>query len=155
MKRILLFVAVIGCIFTMGSCKSKSSAYRTAYEQARANDNYWDAAVNEGEVLTSEEITYESVRQERVNAVQGEDLSGLKRWSVVVGSYQNRTNALSMKERMTSEGYRPVIAENESGMLRVIVTSFDNRNDAIRSRDAFKSKYYPGFQDAWLLDRGY
>ena len=155
MKKILLFGAAICCLFTMGSCKSKSSAYRTAYEQARANDNYWDTMEDEGEVLTTEEISYESVRQERVNVYQGEDLSGLRRYSVVIGSFRNSTNAYSLKERMTNEGYRPVIAEREDGMLRVIITSFDNRDEAIRSRDAFKSRYYPNFQDVWLLDRYY
>lgn len=156
MKKILLFGAAICCMFTLGSCKSKSSAYKTAYEQARANDNYWeDEEEDVEEVSDVEEISYESVRQEKVNAVQGEDFSGLKRYSVVIGSFRNSTNAFSMKERMTREGYKPVIAENEDGMLRVIVASYDTRADAVRSRDAFKAKYAPNFQDTWLLERSY
>ena len=154
MKKILLFVAAVCCIFAMESCKSKSSAYQNAYDQAKANDTSWDYADNT-EVLTSEEISYESIRQENLNTVQGEDLSGVRRYAVVIGSFQNRTNAFSMKDRMTNEGYMPVVAENDLGMLRVIVSSFDNRNDAVRARDAFKSKYYPNFQDAWLLQRSY
>jgi hypothetical protein len=54
---------------------------------------------------------------------------------------------------MTNEGYRPIIAENDFGMYRVIIASFDNRTDAIKARDAFKAKYAPGFRDAWLLER--
>ena len=155
MKKILLFVAAICCMFAMESCKSKSSAYKNAYDQARANDTSWDV-VEETEVLTTEEISYESMREpENLNVVQGEDLSGLKRYSVVVGSFQNRTNAFSMKDRMTREGYKSLVAENDLGMLRVIIASFDNRADAVRARDAFKSKYYPNFQDAWLLERNY
>ena len=152
MKKILLFVAAICCLFAMESCKSKSSAYKNAYDQAKATDTSWEIE-DDTEVLTTEEVSYESVRQENVKMVQGE--SGLKRYSVVIGSFQNRTNAFSLKDRMTVEGYRPVIAENDFGMMRVIVASFDNRNDAVRARDAFKSKYAPGFKDAWLLDRGY
>ena len=155
MKKIFLFVAAICCVFAMESCKSKSSAYKNAYDQARANDTSWDV-VDNTEVLTTEEISYESIREpETLNVVQGEDLSGLKRYSVVIGSFQNRTNAFSLKDRMTREGYKPVVAENDLRMLRVIVASFDNRADAIRARDAFKSKYYPGFQDVWLLERRY
>ena len=153
MKKIFLFGAAICCMFTLGSCKSKSSAYKTAYEQAKTNDKYWED--DDTEVLTTEEVSYESVRQEKVNVVQGEDLSGLKRFSVVIGSFQNRTNAFGLKDRMTREGYRPVIAENDFGMYRVIVSSFDSRTDAAKSRDAFKAKYKPGFQDAWLLERKY
>lgn len=154
MKKILLFGAAICCVFILGSCKSKSSAYKTAYEQAQSNNSEWEEE-DDTEVLTSEEISYESVRQEKVKPVQGEDASDLKKYSVVIGSFKNRTNAYSLKERMTDEGYMPVIAENDFGMLRVIVTSFDSKADAARSRDAIKSKYAPNFQDAWLLERQY
>lgn len=154
MKKILLFGAAICCVFMLGSCKSKSSAYKTAYEQAQSNNSEWEEE-DDTEVLTSEEISYESVRQEKVKPAQGEDASGLKKYSVVIGSFKNRTNAYSLKERMTDEGYMPVIAENDFGMLRVIVTSFDSKADAARSRDAIKSKYAPNFQDAWLLERQY
>ncbi len=156
MKKILLFGAAICCMFTLGSCKSKSSAYKTAYEQAKSNDKGWEEyEEDDTEVLTSEEISYESVKQEKVKPVSGEDGSGLKKYSVVIGSFKNRTNAFSLKERMLDEGYRPVIAENDYGMLRVIVSSFDSKADAARSRDAIKSKYAPNFQDAWLLERQY
>jgi len=155
MKKILLCGTAICCMFMLGSCKSKSSAYKTAYEQAKSNDKYWEDEEDDTEVLTSEEISYESVRQEKVNVVQGEELSSLKRYSVVIGSFQTRTNAYSLKERMTNEGYRPVLAENDNGWLRVIIASFDNRADAARARDAIKTKYAPNFQDAWLLERQY
>ena len=155
MKRVFLFVAVICFVFAMQSCKSKSSAYKNAYDQAMTNDTQWDYEDESAEVLTTEEVSYESVRQEKVNIVKGEDLSGLKRFSVVIGSYQNRTNAVALKDRMTNEGYKPVLAENDFGMMRVIVASFDNRADAARARDAFKAKYAPNFQDAWLLERSY
>ena len=157
MKKNLLFFAAISCIFVLGSCKSKSSAYKNAYDQAQSNDKYWeDEDEDDTEVLTTEEVSYESIRQEKINTVKGEDdLSGLKKYAVVIGSFQNRTNAIALKERMIDEGYRPVVAENDFGMLRVIVSSFDSRADAARARDAFKSKYKPNFQDAWLLERKY
>jgi cell division protein FtsN len=139
----------------LGSCKSKSSAYKTAYEQAKTSDTEWEDEEDDTEVLTSEEISYESVKQEKVNPARGEDGASLKKYSVVIGSFKNRTNAYSLKDRMTEEGYMPVIAENDSGMLRVIVTSFDSKADAARSRDAIKSKYAPNFHDAWLLERRY
>jgi len=155
MKKVLIFGAAICCMFTLGSCKSKSSAYKTAYEQAQSNDeDRWDDE-DDTEVLTSEEISYESVRQEKIRPAHGEDASGLKRYSVVIGSFKVRTNAYSLKDRMIDEGYRPVVAENDYGMLRVIVSSFDSKNDAVRSRDAVKSKFRPNFQDAWLLERQY
>ncbi|MDR1525761.1 MAG: SPOR domain-containing protein [Tannerella sp.] len=161
MKKILLFGTAICCVFLLGSCKSKSSAYKTAYEQAKSNDgNNWEAEEkevddDETEVLTSETVSYESVKQEKVKPATGEEEANLKRYSVVIGSFKNRTNAYALKERMIDEGYRPVVAENDFGMLRVIVASFDSKADAARSRDALKSKYAPNFQDVWLLERKY
>jgi Cell division protein len=155
MKKILLFGAAICCVLALGSCKSKSSAYKTAYETAKAEDTKWEDEEDDTEVLTSEEVSYESVKQEKVNPVTGEDMSGLKKYSVVIGSFKNQTNAFSLKQRMLDEGYRPIVAENDLGMLRVIVSSFDSKADAVRSRDAIKSKYAPNFQDAWLLERRY
>ena len=155
MKKIVLFGAAICCLCTLGSCKSKSSAYKTAYEQAMSNDVYWEDD-DDAEVLTTEEVSYESIRPpETISGLQGEDTSGLKRYSVVIGAYGVRTNAYSQKERMTQEGYRPIIVENDLGLLRVIIASFDIRADAIRARDAFKTKYAPNFQDAWILERKY
>ena len=56
---------------------------------------------------------------------------------------------------MQNAGYNAVLGENEQGMLRVIVASFDNKADAADRRDAIKAKYAPQFQDAWLLERAY
>ena len=89
------------------------------------------------------------------DTVKDEDASRLKRYSVVVGSFKNKTNAYALKERMQNDGYNAVLGENEQGMLRVIVASFDNKADAADSRDAIKAKYAPNFQDAWLLERAY
>lgn len=157
MKKILLFGTIFCFLLTLGSCKSKSSAYKTAYEQAKSNDEEWTAAEadDDEEVLTSEEVSYESIKSEKVRPSSGENSSRLRRYSVVIGSFKNKTNAFSLKERMEDEGYDPVVAENDYGMMRVIVSSFDSKADAARSRDAIKKKYAPNFQDAWLLEREY
>jgi cell division protein FtsN len=154
MKKLILIIAVTCGIICLGSCKSKSSAYKTAYEQAKTNDRVPSyEETDEYETPTGEEISYESVRQESVKPVSGENASGLKKYSVVIGSFKNKTNAYSLKERMVAEGYAPVIAENDYGMLRVIVTSFESKPEAVRSRDNIKIRYEPNFQDAWILER--
>ena len=82
----------------------------------------------------------------------GEDATRLKRFSVVVGSFQNPTNARSLKDRMEGQGYNAVLATNDAGMLRVIVASYDTRDEAVASRDAIRSRFAPDFKDAWLLE---
>lgn len=164
MNKIWLFGAAISMVLAFGSCKPKQSAYKAAYEQAKEKEST-TAPV---EVVEQEEVVEEVVpvskprttsnattRSERINAAQGEDASRLRRYSVVVGSFKNRTNAYALKERMQNDGYNAVLGENEQGMLRVIVSSFDDKADAASSRDAIKAKYAPNFQDAWLLERTY
>jgi len=171
MNKIWLFGAAIGMVFAFGSCKPKQSAYKAAYEQAQQREMQnapVETVVIEEEVIevapvakqevapvTKPKVTNEATRSERINAAQGEDASRLKQYSVVIGSFRNKTNAYSLKERMENDGYSVVLGENEQGMLRVIVASFDDRSTAASSRDAFKTKYAPNFQDAWLLERAY
>lgn len=164
MNKIWLLAATACFVLAFGSCKSKQSAYKAAYEQAKEKEASAPVtATEDADMYEEEEIvpvskprtTYEEPRSERITAAEGEDSSRLKRYSVVIGSFMNKTNAYSLKERMENEGYNVVLGENEQGMLRVIISSFDDKSDAAASRDAIKAKYAPNFQDAWLLDRMY
>ncbi|MCD7938185.1 MAG: SPOR domain-containing protein [Tannerellaceae bacterium] len=159
MNKICLFAASACMILAFGSCKPKQSAYKAAYEQAKEKETTAPVEVVEEEVVEVAPVrpttTSEVTRQEKIKPAQGEDGNHLKRYSVVIGSFKNRTNAYSLKERMQNEGYTPVLGENEQGMLRVIVTSFDDKGDAYESRNAIKRKYDPNFQDAWILERQY
>lgn len=160
MNKIWLFGAAFCMMLAFGSCKSKQSVYKAAYEKARDREMP-DAPVVEDELVEEEVIAPVSkprtsgaaVRQERVTPVAGENADGLKQYSVVIGSFKNKTNATSLKERMQNDGYTPILAQNEQGMYRVIITSFDYKADAADSRDAIKAKYAPNFQDAWILQQ--
>lgn len=159
MNKIWLFGAAISMVLAFGSCKPKQSAYKAAYEQAKEKEMSAPVVVEEEEeeviAVSKPRTSNAAVRQEKVTAVSGEDANGLKRYSVVIGSFKNKTNATSLKARMQNDGYSPILAQNEQGMLRVIVTSFNDKADAADSRDAIKSKFAPNFQDAWILERQY
>lgn len=82
--------------------------------------------------------------------------NGIRTFSVCIGSFKNITNARSLRERMISEGYgEAILAQNESGMYRVLVTGHDTKEAAVRSRDAIMQKYAPAFSDAWIVRRAY
>lgn len=168
MKKIALLSMALCLVLTFStSCKSKQSAYKAAYEQAKARemdapaDNQAVTPVSKPAVSTqtvtpvNKPATANETRQEKITPITGENAAGIRLYSVVIGSFVNKTNAYALKERMEKDGYAPILAENEQGMLRVIVTSYDNRSDAELSRDAIRSRYYPNFQDAWLLQRRY
>ena len=156
MKRIgLLGVALCLVLMCCASCKSKQSAYKAAYEQAKEREISSDEPTDEEIAPVTKSKDSGETRQEKITPVEGEDADAIKLYSVVVGSFKNRTNAFSLKERMQNEGYTPVLGENEQGMLRVIVTSFETKAEAEKSRDAIRAKYRPNFQDAWVLERTY
>ena len=154
MKKIIFASLALISLVSLSSCKAKQSAYRKAYEQAKqrevATQDTKPAAEYEAPAAsTAAPVT---VRKERVSTYSGEDATRLKRFSVVVGSFQNPTNARSLKERMEGQGYNVVLATNDAGMLRVIVASYDTRDEAVASRDAIRSRFAPDFKDAWLLE---
>ncbi|MDO5035387.1 MAG: SPOR domain-containing protein [Porphyromonas sp.] len=157
-KKVLLSVATLALVLVSTSCKPKESAYKAAYEKAKQREVAAAATKPASDEVVPVVVPAEpeaDVRSERVTPAAGEDANGLKAYSVVIGSFQNVTNARSLKERMAKNGYNPVLAQNEEGLYRVIVTSFDNKEDAIRSREAIKSMFAPLFADAWLLYRTY
>ncbi|MDR1720270.1 MAG: SPOR domain-containing protein [Dysgonamonadaceae bacterium] len=87
----------------------------------------------------------------KMTPIDGQEL---KRFSVVIGSYADKTNATRMKERMLSQGYKALIAKDEKNTYRVIIATFDNKLSATVERDAFKAKFHdnPDLQKAWILE---
>jgi len=158
MKKSVLWIAALSMALLCGvSCKSKQSSYKSAYEQAKERQ-ITDAPLQEDEIIPvtkSKETTSTVTRQERITPVAGENASGIKLYSVVIGSFSNKTNAYALKEEMQNNGYMPVLAENETGMLRVILTSHESRQDAELSKEEVRRKYSPRFSDAWILERRY
>lgn len=155
MKKIFLATVTLGLTMGLGSCKAKKSAYRKAYEEAKQREiavQHVKSSVSyeEPQVVTTPAIET-PIRKERVSVLEGENSNNLKRYSVVIGSFQNPTNAKALREKMTAKGYNAVLARNEVGMLRVIVSSFDSREEAAASREAIKSRFAPDFKDAWIL----
>lgn len=85
------------------------------------------------------------VRSENLKVVSG---SGLKAYSVVVGSFGVRANAEGLQSTLNKAGYQAQVAYNEQAkMYRVVAATFDSMQSAVNSRDSFRSTY-PG---AWLL----
>ena len=146
-------------VFT--GCHSSESAYKKAYEKAQAQASQQVEApvqqVAETPVVTPvvtkpanqtqvvDNMDNVAVRQERVSVVNG---TGLKNYSVVVGSFSVIANAEGLQQRLKNAGYSAQIVKNEErNMYRVIASTFDSKADAVQSRDQLRATY----QDAWLL----
>lgn len=166
MKKYMVVCAGLGMALAFASCgKSTESAYKKAYEKAKSQEaaQRVDAptpvettpAVAVTPVVTRpatqttvvDNTDNVPVRQEKVTLVNG---SGLKAFSVVVGSFQLQANAEGLMQRLRDAGYSAQIVKNETNnMFRVVAATFDTKADATRSRDQFRSQ--DAYKDAWLL----
>ena len=162
MKKYIVLCAGLSLALAMTSCKSSESAYKKAYEKAKQYDTetaQQEAAPQEAPVVApvqtkavtearqTDNYDNVSVRQEKVAVVSG---AGLKAYSVVVGSFGLLSNAEGLQQRLKSAGYNAQIVKNEDrNMYRVVAATFDNKNEAARSRDQFRAQ--EAYKDAWLL----
>ncbi|MDN5554088.1 SPOR domain-containing protein [Prevotella sp.] len=159
MKKSLVLCAGLCVAFAFTSCKSSESAYKKAYEKAKAQEQAQsaDVAQTSAPVVTPLEQKPATqttvvdnadnavVRQESVTVVSG---PALKNFGVVVGSFSLKANAEGLQGTLKSAGYDPSIVYNsERNMYRVVAASFDGKTDAVKGRNTLRAMY----ADAWLL----
>ncbi len=157
MKRNLFLILALSTALVFSGCKSKESAYKLAYEKAKAAEE--ESPVVEEEVIEvvplvevpeTETVVVSDVDDAQfvTEELQVVDGDGLKNYSVVVGSFALKANADGLMEVLRNAGFNPIEAINEERqMYRVVATTFDTRGEAVYSRDELRSRY----PDAWLL----
>ena len=157
MKKYMILCAGLCAAMAFTSCKSSESAYKKAYEKAKAQEA---AAVETNteanvvapveekpidEVRVVDNADNVQVRQEQVSLIDG---SGLKNFSVVVGSFSLRANADGLQQRLKEAGYDAQSVKNtDRNMFRVVASTFADKASAAQSRNELRAKY----PDAWLL----
>lgn len=162
MKKTMVLAAAVCVAMAFTGCKSSESAYKKAYEKAKADDAAGVTAeqtvqetyvpevtpvvetpVTEARVVDNTDNT--PVRQEELSVVDG---AGLKSYSVVVGSFSVKANAEGLQQRLRDAGYPAQLAYNSGrNMYRVIATTYDSKAEAVSSRNQLRGSY----ADAWLL----
>ena len=154
MKKLFVLGMGLCLVLAFSSCKSSESAYKKAYEKAKQNE-LAETKAQEEVVEPAPVVEAAPVREEKVELVSGD---GLKAFSVVCGSFGVKANADGLKSTLDGQGYNAKVVYNaERNMYRVVVASFDTREEAAAARDAFKAKYpnRQDFQGSWLLYRVY
>lgn len=153
-KHLLLGLALLASVAFV-SCKSSESSYKKAYEKAKAQEMANDQQTSEPESVTpvvtpvTKQEDNSNVRSERLNVVGG---GTLKAYNVVCGSFKSVDNANNLRNTLVNNGYSAHVAQNpETGMYRVVASSFDDQKEAINSRNKLRATY----PDAWLLLRTY
>ena len=157
MKKYMILCAGLCAAMAFTSCKSSESAYKKAYEKAKAQEAAAVETNTEANVVAPVEekpidevggvdnADNVQVRQEQVSLIDG---SGLKNFSVVVGSFSLRANADGLQQRLKEAGYDAQVVKNtDRNMFRVVATTFEDKASAAQSRNELRAKY----PDAWLL----
>ncbi len=162
MKKYMVLCAGLCMALAFTGCKSSESAYKKAYEKAKAQAPVQNEAapvqqqaqvnvvapVKETPVVNTpvvDNVDNVQVRKESVSLVKG---SGLKNFSVVVGSFGLISNAEGLVQKLSNNGYNAQIVKNtNANMYRVVATTFDTKAEAATSRDRLRAEY----PDAWLL----
>ena len=164
MKKYIVLCAGLCVAMAFTSCKSSESAYKQAYLKAKQQEELQQQqqpVVQAQQPETNVVVPLEEkpatqtqvvdntdnvkVTQERVSLISG---SGLKNFSVVVGSFSLEANAVGLQQQLNNAGYNAQIVKNEDrNMYRVIATTFDTKEEAAASRNDLQNKY----AGAWLL----
>lgn len=159
MKKNLILGLTIVAALALAGCKSKESNYKRAYEKAKAAELAQQTETEPVSITpvvapvtqTTTPVVEEnvSVRTERLNVMNG---GTLKAYNVVCGSFKSPDNANNLRNTLVNAGYSAQVAQNpETGMYRVVASSFDDKAAAISSRNTLRSTY----PDAWILFRTY
>ena len=159
MKKILVLFMGVCVAFAFTSCKSSESAYKKAYEKAKAQQTETPVTTTTPvQQVTTQTVTpvtttpvadYSNVqvRNESVTFVEG---SPLKQYGVVVASVTIKTNGVALMQKLASQGYNSCVAQaqvNGQTFYRVVACSFDTKPEAAQKRAQLEGQY-PG---AWLL----
>ena len=163
MKKMMVLGAAMCVALSFTGCKSSESAYKKAYEKAKAQEqtstdnddsNKQEAPVVAPVETVQQPVTQapvvdnydnDPVRRENVSVVNG---AGLKAYSVVVGSFGVKANAEGLQQRLQNAGYSAQVAFNSgNNMYRVVAATFDSKASAVQSRNQLRATY----ADAWLL----
>lgn len=143
MNKLLLFtiltLSVIGC---RGLKDSGSSSFSDSESPYVKEEPKVKATVNPKPIV---------VKEEKVRVIESSDDVSYK-YYVIIGSFKVLDNARTYKNTLISEGFTPVILENENGLYRVSVSAY-NVEMAARDRVGDIRTNHPKYDDTWLLIR--
>ena len=129
MKKFMVLGAALCVAIAFTSCgTSKESAYKKAYEKAKAQEEQQtatsqnqqqEAAVTPLVTKQADQTTVTNadntpVRQEEVTLING---NGLKQYSVVVGSFGLKSNAEGMQSLLKQGGYDAQVVYNSQANM--------------------------------------
>lgn len=144
--RLLLYAAIFSVALVSCKSKQKVTEIPAATQPATSTVTTTPPVTAPATVRpTQTEVT----RSESFRLAEGETNNAAlsKKYHVVVGAFGNHENARRLRNTLVNQGNNALTVQNDSGMLRVIIASFDEYTQAKSRIEQIKSLY----PDAWVL----
>ena len=156
MKKTALWSSIALLLISMDSCKPSQQATKEAYEKAMAaaveKPIVSEETPDEDAITEVQPIVQQQPATERTEHVNVLDDGTMNTFNVVVGSFIQRTNAYSQRDRLRADGYPAFVAQNAQGMYRVIACGFATREEANEARYKITQQYPSSYiKDPWFL----
>ena len=144
LATIISLVVLLSMMFS--SCASFKKPGTTSFEESES------PYVKEEVKPKVEETNKIVVKEEKVKMLDVENEQF--KYYVIIGSFRVLENAQNYKKQLISEGFTPVLMENENGLYRVSVAAYNDEAEARQRIAEIRSKYNK-YSDVWLLIRKY
>jgi cell division protein FtsN len=151
MKRTIRLIIALAIVMAVtSSCKTKQKiAEIPAGATIEASSSKDVVAPPTTPTTPTENVASEKevTRNENFSLVDGESSALNFKYHVVVGSFSKQENARGLQSTLKSEGNSALIVVNEKGLYRVLISSFNDYNQAHARIKQISGR----FADAWVL----
>ena len=150
MKQTIFYLFVLASLTVITSCSSLNKG-SSSFGDKPATKATSSVKVKEAPVEkpAAKEVV---VKQEKVTIIETQANEKAGKFYVIIGSFKVLDNARNFRQQLVAEKFAPSILENENGLYRVSVASYDDESMA-RTRIADIRSQYEKYADVWLLVR--
>ncbi len=150
MKQTIFYLFVFASLTVITSCSSLNKG-SSSFGDKPATKAPSSVKVKEAPVEkpAAKEVV---VKQEKVKIIETQANEKAGKFYVIIGSFKVLDNARNFRQQLVAEKFAPSILENENGLYRVSVASYDDESMA-RTRIADIRSQYEKYGDVWLLVR--
>ena len=150
MKQTIFFLFLVASMAVISGCSSLKKG-SSSFSDKPATKTSSSVKVKEAPVEkpAAKEVV---VKQEKVKVIETQANEKAGKFYVIIGSFKVLDNARNFRQQLIAEKFAPSILENENGLYRVSVASYDDETMA-RSRIADIRAQYEKYADVWLLVR--
>jgi len=144
---------LLATVILLGSGCSSLKRGSSSFSDKPASSSKSSVTVKETPKTTTKPQTKEVVvKEEKIKVIESQQGESAGTYYVIIGSFKVLDNARNFRQQLITENFKPSILENENGLYRVSVASYDDEGMA-RTRIAVIRDQYEKYSDVWLLIR--